>query len=128
MALQTGVEQRSFLHAEGNAKTEAGYLGHRMLFRSFEAIRTGMEGGPGMSLAWTFEYFLSSFSENKVNRIILKHIARLVVFPFRYLDHFLRTREGSYDTAAGFYFFGRKVKEGYPPKQLLNEHRGLNPG
>ena len=41
------------------------HLGHRRLFRSFTEISSGATSGPGMALAWSYTYFLTSFSNSK---------------------------------------------------------------
>ncbi|HEY5140862.1 MAG TPA: methyltransferase domain-containing protein, partial [Methylococcales bacterium] len=40
------------------------YRGHRRLFRNFEEIQAGIIGGPGMALAWSWQYFLRSFARS----------------------------------------------------------------
>ena len=39
------------------------HLGHRRLFRWFDEVRSGPVCGPGMALAWSYQYFLLSFFE-----------------------------------------------------------------
>ncbi len=41
------------------------YLGHRRLWRDFEEIDSGIACGPGMALAWSWRYFLTSFARRR---------------------------------------------------------------
>ena len=41
------------------------HLGHRRLFRNFSEIDSGAMCGPGMALAWSYCYFIYSFSSSK---------------------------------------------------------------
>ncbi len=103
------------------------YMGHRMLFRRFDTLRSGMAGGPGMALAWTLDYYLTSFSEAPTVRTVLSHLGRLLFFWLRYADRLLRHRAGAYDCASAYYFFGRRREQALPPRAVLDEHVGLNP-
>ena len=38
------------------------HSGHRRLFRRFEEVESGAVCGPGMALAWAYQYFLLSFA------------------------------------------------------------------
>ena len=42
------------------------HLGHRRLFRRFEEIESGAVCGPGMTLAWSYTYFLTSFTTSRI--------------------------------------------------------------
>jgi SAM-dependent methyltransferase len=101
--------------------------GHRRLFRQFSEIKSGIVGGPAMALAWSFEYFLASFSEKELTRKILRSIARLVAFPIKYLDRFLVGKRGAIDCASSFYFFGRKSSTVLSDREIVEGYRGLNP-
>ncbi|WP_404383278.1 methyltransferase domain-containing protein [Caenispirillum salinarum] len=115
------------VHMGAHDFTRFTFLGHRALFRRFDTLRAGMAGGPGMALTWTFEYWLTSFGRRGTVRSGLQAAARLLSWPVRYGDHLLARREGAYDTAAGSYFFGRRRETPVPARDLLREHRGLNP-
>jgi hypothetical protein len=41
-------------------------LGHRRLLRWFDEDRSGVAAGPGMAVAWSIEYMLSSMSANRI--------------------------------------------------------------
>jgi SAM-dependent methyltransferase len=46
-------------------------LGHRRLFRRFTEIKSGAACGPGMALAWSYQYFLLSFTSSRRARQIV---------------------------------------------------------
>ena len=70
-------------------------LGHRRLFRKFDAIETGMALGPGPVLAWSFQYFLLSLSDNKTYRRVARAAGLILTFPLKYLDYVSRKHEGA---------------------------------
>ncbi|MEO8168122.1 MAG: methyltransferase domain-containing protein, partial [bacterium] len=41
------------------------HLGHRRLFRYFDEIASGPTCGPGMAMAWSYQYFLRSFASSR---------------------------------------------------------------
>ncbi len=53
------------------------HLGHRRLFRKFEEIESGAVCGPGMALAWSYRYFLLSFTTSKLLRSLIGVFVRL---------------------------------------------------
>jgi SAM-dependent methyltransferase len=84
------------------------WLGQRRLFRKFEEIKSGTACGPGMALAWSWEYFLRTFSKNKTIIILLKYIARLTSFYWKYFDSYLKKKPNVIESAYGNYFMGTK--------------------
>ena len=56
------------------------HLGHRRLFRMFQEIDSGAVCGPGMALAWSYQYFLMSFTTSKTLRKLAGVFARLTSF------------------------------------------------
>lgn len=102
------------------------YLGHRRLFRWFSEVDSGIVAGPGMSLAWAWEYFWMSFvSRRGALRKLLRGMARLTSFWMPWCDAFLSSRLGAYDAASGFYFMGRKAPEPMSDCDLLGKFRGV---
>jgi len=101
--------------------------GHRRLLRQFSEIKSDIVGGPAMALAWSFEYFLSSFSERQLSRKLLKTIAKFLAAPLKYLDRFLVHKRGAIDCASSFYFFGRKSSISLTDREIVQAYRGLNP-
>lgn len=101
------------------------HLGHRRLFREFEEIDSGATCGPGMALAWSYQYFLLSFFKSKILSSLVKVFVRLTCFWLKYFDHYLINKPGSFDAASGYYFLGRKSEEVLPDKELLQLYRGM---
>ncbi len=99
-------------------------LGHRRLFRHFSEIKRGAAGGPGMALAWSYRYFLLSFTSNKNLRIFIKVFTNFTSFFLKYFDKVLNKKQGVYDAASGYYFLGRKSDNPIPDKILLSAYRG----
>lgn len=100
-------------------------IGHRRLFNRFSTIRSGVANGPGMALAWSVEYFLTSFSERYRRRQALQLLARLVVFLLPHLDRWLSRKRGSYDCASAYYFFGRRQESVVSDRDIVAEYKGL---
>ena len=88
------------------------WLGHRRLFRKFEEIQSGTCCGPGMALAWSWQYFLRTFSSNLLIMKILQVFSDVTSFFWKYFDYYLKKKSNSIDSASGVFFMGYK-KEGY---------------
>lgn len=101
------------------------HLGHRRLFRRFSEIKSCVVGGPGMALAWAYQYFLVSFFTSRLLRYLLITFARFTSFPLKYFDYYLADRPGGYDAASGFCFMGRKSSKVLNDKELLKSYKGL---
>lgn len=102
------------------------FVGHRRLFRMFDDLAMGIAGGPGMALAWAFNYYLTSFAEGPRMRSLLDSLSRLLVAPFKYADGYLVRKKGAYDGASAFYFFGQRRETALDDRAILACHRGLN--
>ena len=100
------------------------HSGHRRLFRDFDEIASGPIGGPGMALAWSWEYFLLSFATSRVSRAVVRAFASLTAFYLKYLDHYLVHKSPSFDAASGFYFMGSKAERRLCDRELLRYYRG----
>jgi SAM-dependent methyltransferase len=103
------------------------HLGHRRLFRHFDEIKSGPCGGPGMALAWAYNYFLISFSATDSIRKALTLFARFTSFFFKYFDYYLIDKPGSYDAAAGYYFMGKKCSNILSDRELIKQFKGYIP-
>lgn len=101
------------------------HLGHRRLFRNFEEINSGPVGGPGMALAWSYSYFLKSFTSSYTMARILNIFARMTSFFFKYFDYYLIDKPGSYDAAAGLFFMGTKSTHTLSDRDLINQFKGI---
>jgi SAM-dependent methyltransferase len=100
------------------------HLGHRRLFRYFEEVRSGPVCGPGMALAWSYQYFLLSFFEGSRVRTAVKGFTRVTAFWLKYFDHHLIDRPGGIDAASGVYFLGRRSDTPLPDGELIAQYRG----
>ena len=85
------------------------WLGHRRLFRKFEEIKSGTCVGPGSALAWSWRYFLRSFSSNDIIMKLLKVFTTVTSFYWKYFDYYLKKKSNSIDSASGNFFLGRKT-------------------
>ena len=104
------------IHMGKNDFTRYTASGHRFLFKNFEKINVGTNGGPGTSLSWSLKYFIWSFTNEKIANI-------LTIIPFfilRLFDKLLSERV-SWDGSSGFYFFGKKNINYRFNKEELNE-------
>lgn len=100
------------------------HLGHRRLFRRFEEIDSGAVCGPGMALAWSYQYFLLSFAKLKILRALIRAFASLTSFYLKYFDYFLIDTAGGLDAASGYYFMGRKSDHSLSDRELLTLYKG----
>jgi ubiquinone/menaquinone biosynthesis C-methylase UbiE len=104
------------IHMGKNDFTRYTASGHRYLFKDFEKINIGVNGGPGTSLAWSIKYFFWSLFNEKV-------ASYLAIIPFlilRQFDKFLSDKM-SWDSSSGFYFFGKKNNKYKFNKDELNQ-------
>lgn len=99
-------------------------LGHRRLFRFFEEIDSGVSCGPGMALAWSWQYFLLSFTRRPLPRAFLRGFAALSAFWLKYFDYFLVARPGATDGASGVFFIGRRAERAIADRDLIRQYRG----
>lgn len=100
------------------------HLGHRRLFRHFEEIESGASCGPGMAMAWAWQYLLLSFATRPLSRALLRGVASLTGFWLKYLDYLVIDRPGALDGASGIYFIGRRSESPLPDRELVRGYRG----
>ena len=99
-------------------------LGHRRLFRMFDAVDTGITGGPGSALAWASTYFVASLGRSQKQRRVLQAIGRLAFFWLRFFDYVLSRNDAAFDAASGFYLLGRRAEHPLPDDELVAQYRG----
>lgn len=101
------------------------YLGHRRLFRSFVEIESGAACGPGMALAWSYQYFFLSFALPKLVKSIVVTFAKLTSFYLKYIDYLIINNPKALDAASAVYFMGRK-QQGFvlSDKELIKLYKG----
>jgi SAM-dependent methyltransferase/uncharacterized protein YbaR (Trm112 family) len=102
------------------------HLGHRRLFRKFEEIDSGAVSGPAMALAWSYRYFLFSFTTSSFLRRLLGIFVRFTAFYLKYLDYLLIDKAGTLDAASAYYFMGRKSHRVLSDKDLIKLYKGLD--
>jgi uncharacterized protein YbaR (Trm112 family) len=100
------------------------HSGHRRLFRDFSEISSGPICGPGVALAWSYEYFLLSFTGYRVARGLLRAVARSTSFFLKYFDYYLIDKAGAYDAASAFFFLGRKEEAALEDRELIRYYKG----
>jgi hypothetical protein len=100
------------------------HLGHRRLFRRFEEIESGAVCGPGMALAWSYQYFLVSFTSSRILKSFLRIFANLTSFYLKYFDYYLINKPGTFDAASGYYFIGRKSEQVLSDRDLIKMYKG----
>jgi SAM-dependent methyltransferase len=99
------------------------YLGHRRLFRRFEEVDSGAVCGPGMALAWSYQYFLLSFVESRAMRGLARAFGAATAFFLKYFDHYLIDKPGTLHAASGYYFLGRKGTQVLSDRDLVGRHK-----
>jgi len=104
--------------------TRFSHSAHRRLFRQFDEVDSGVAGGPGVALAWSYQYFLLSFATSRAARGLLRAFASLTAFFLKYFDSYLVSRKGALDAAAGVYFLGRRSDRVLPDRELVAYYRG----
>lgn len=100
------------------------HLGHRRLLRKFKEIDSGAVCGPGMALAWSYNYFLLSFTKSKMLRNFIAVFVRLTSFYLKYFDYYLINKPGTLDAASGYYFMGQKSYKILTDRELIKLYRG----
>jgi len=100
------------------------HSGHRRLFRRFVEIASGPVCGPGMALAWSYQYFLLSFTASRALRGLMRAFARLTSFYLKYVDYYLINKSAAFDAASGFYFLGRKEGTVLSDRELIRYYKG----
>lgn len=102
------------------------HLGHRRLFRKFEEIDSGAVSGPAMALAWSYRYFLFSFTTSNVLRRLIGVFVRFTAFFLKYFDYLLIDKAGTLDAASAFFFLGRKSNQVLADKDLIKLYKGFD--
>ena len=113
------------VHAGAYDFTRFTHLGQRRLFRKFDEVSSGPTCGPGMALAWAYQYFLLSFVRGPRARAAAIAFARLTAFWLKWFDRRLLDRPGAFDAASAYYFMGTKSDRVLSDRELITQYRGL---
>ncbi|MDB5524974.1 MAG: SAM-dependent methyltransferase [Rhizobium sp.] len=93
--------------------------GHRYLFRDFERISSGVNGGPGIQFMWSVDHLVRGlFRSTKAGKV-----AKLAFFWTQYLDRFIPPSYAQ-DGASGVYFYGRKSQYPISPQDIIKHYQG----
>ena len=97
-------------------------LGHRYLFKEFEMIAIGGNGGPEQVLTWALRYFVWALTRSR-------KLARLVGLSFGLLMRpfaSLMSNASMYDASSGVFFLGKKakLKSTISHKELIRLYKG----
>lgn len=93
--------------------------GHRYLFRSFERLDSGANGGPGTQFMWSVDYLARSVFRS----VIVGKMAKLAFFWTQYLDAIIPPQFAE-DGASGVFFYGRKSQHPISPSDIIRHYRG----
>jgi SAM-dependent methyltransferase len=102
------------------------HVGHRRLWRWFDELRSGAQGGPGMALIWSIRYFARSFSPRQLWPVV-DRLTTSLFFWVKYLDEWLVKRPAALDAASGTFFLGRRRASPIDDMTILRAYRGIGP-
>jgi SAM-dependent methyltransferase len=114
------------VHAGALDFTRFTHLGHRRLWRCFDELRSGAQGGPGMALIWSLSYFLRAMLPRRLWGLA-DRATSLGFFWLKYFDDYLVSRPGGLDAASGTFFLGRRRLNAIDDRTLLRGYRGGGP-
>jgi len=77
-----------------------------------------------MALAWSYQYFLLSFTASRTLRGLLRAFAQMTAFYLKYFDYYLIDKSPALDSASGFFFIGRKEGTVLSDRELIKYYKG----
>ena len=101
------------------------HLGHRRLFNSFREINSGPVCGPASALNWSIKYFFRTFFKASFAQFFFEWISTFLYFWLKYFDFFLIKKQGAYDSASGYFFYGIKEEFVISDREIIKEYKGL---
>lgn len=110
------------VHAKAYDFTRFTLGGLRRLFRDFELVDAGAEGGPGMALAWSITWLFRSLSASLAMEVFTYFVLPLFIFWLKYIDYFIVESPQAADAASELYFFGRRSESVTPDRQIVAEY------
>jgi SAM-dependent methyltransferase len=112
------------VHGGAYDVTRFSLVGHRRLYRFFDEIQSGVQGGPGMALGWSAWYLLRTLARSRSGRGVAFMVARLLFSWLKYLDLLLGSRPAATDAASGTFFLGRRREDAVSDEAILSGYRG----
>ena len=95
------------------------HSGHRLLFKNFKEINSGIAMGMGVQILWTVENVARGiFRSSKMGRIIL-----LLFFWLRFIEYLI-PESRRFDSSSSFYFLGKKDNQAFNKKNIIDYYRG----
>jgi SAM-dependent methyltransferase len=96
-------------------------IGHRYLFKNFELIDIGGNGGANIVLVWSIRYFIWSLTRSRFISRLAGIFCSFLFNPFNKL----LSKKSLYDASSGVFFMGRKI-EGHivTHKDLITLYKG----
>lgn len=98
--------------------------GHRLLFRQFAELQSGMVAGPGTSLAWAIENFALAFFSGRRSRLATKAAVRILFSWIKYADYALAKRPEAMDGASCTFFLGTKCETPVEDSEIIRRYVG----
>ncbi len=102
-------------------------LGHRRLFRWFDEIAAGTQGGPATALGWSIQYLLLGMAGANRPARALARVVALLFFWLKYLDRWVENTPSGPDGAWGSYFLGRLRESPLDDRAIVRGFRGVPP-
>jgi SAM-dependent methyltransferase len=93
--------------------------GHRYLFRDFDDIASGANGGPGVQFMWSVDHLVRGVFRSPT----AGKVAKFAFFWTQYLDHFIPPAYAQ-DGASGVFFYGRKSHRPMTPRAIISYYKG----
>ncbi len=93
--------------------------GHRYLFRHFEKIKSGTNGGPGTQLLWSIDFFFRSLFRSRM-------VGKFFKTAFFWIQKFDKVIPETYsiDAASGVFFLGCKKDTLISSKDIIKHYGG----
>jgi SAM-dependent methyltransferase len=110
------------VHARAYDFTRFTMGGLRRLFREFEMIDAGVEGGPGMALAWSISWFFRTLSGSVAMEFFVYFVLPVFIFWLKYIDYFFVNSPRAADAASELYFLGRRSDTPTPDRQIIADY------
>lgn len=112
------------VHGGAYDLTRFSLVGHRRLYRCFDEVASGVQGGPGMALGWSLWYFMRAWTRSRAGRAMAFLVARLMFWWLKGFDRWLAGRPAGVDAASGTYFLGRRRERAVSDRTILSAYRG----